>query len=345
MVQTREAERVIDDEPRPAAVRGTCAVVLNWNQPALTLECVRHLEAAGSPVALPVVLVDNGSTARNLATLKAGLPFQCSLVQVANNLGFAEGMNVGLRHALAIGHEYVWLLNNDAFPTSDCLEHLVRAMDDCSKIAMVSPRLLYPDGREQHAGGRVDWASGKHVVGSADDLACDCKIGDWLTGTAPLIRLSAIKDVGLFDPRFFAYWEDVDLSTRFIRAGWAIRAVPAATCTHLGSASTGGEHSPFSNYLMTRNAWLFLRKHLPRKQQKASLLGLVTSRLEQAALFHAMGRPATAAAMVAGLTAIFRGETGRPCLASTPSFFDRLVLSHPWFLVRCLKLLRTGLKL
>lgn len=282
--------------------------ILNWNQPAMSAECARAALAQDAPGGHAVLVIDNGPTAANAAALRAALPPGCRLVATGRNLGFAGGMNVGIREAVRGGHEFVWLLNNDAFPDPGCLPDLVAALEADPTLACVTPALVHPDGREQKAGAtlRLDPLSMRAL--SAERLAEPVGAGFWLSGAALLFRTRALAGVGGFDPRFFAYMEEVDLCQRLAAAGYRFRAVPAARCVHLTSASTGGSESPFTEHMITRNAWLCLRKHLPPRRLPAALLRLLADQLERAGSLST----GPALAVVGGTVAGFAGRTWRP---------------------------------
>ncbi len=315
--------------PRASRV---CAVVLDWNQPALAIDCARALLAQAAPPA--VLVVDNGSTAANRARLAAGLPAGCALVRTAHNLGFAGGMNVGIRHALARGYELVWLLNNDAFPDPGCLAELLAELDRGPRDAAVTPMLVGTDGVEQHALGVTRWAPLRNDIYPATAAPADPGPGAWLTGTAVLVRAAALRAVGGFDPRFFAYWEEVDLFHRLAAAGWGFRPVPAARCVHLGSASTGGGASPVAWHMIARNGWLFLRKHLPWWRVPRAGLEFLAGQVEQAGVFAVRGRGAVARAVLSGVGAGLTGRAGRPGPAPTRGAWVEPALRHPWRLAR-----------
>jgi GT2 family glycosyltransferase len=311
-------------------------VVLNWNGAGATAECVRCVRRLDYPAA-DLLVIDNGSRDHSAAVLRDLLTPPERLLALRANRGFAGGMNVGLREARAGGYAYAWLLNNDAFPAPDCLTALVGAMEAAPRVVLATPRLVGADGREQHAGGTVDLASGALSERGAAELCGPAAEGTWLTGTAVLVRSAGLGRVGLFDPRFFAYWEDVDLCTRVLKAGGDLRAVPAATCRHLGAASTGGKHTPFATYMNLRNTWLFLRKHAPRRGGARARLRLLRDSLETAGVLALQG-DARAPAIVAALADALGNRYGRPAGLRAPPLVERLVLRHPWRVIRLLDL-------
>lgn len=304
-------------------------VVLNWNSAGNTVECVRCVRRLDYP-SFRLLVIDNGSTDDSVSVLRGLLTLPERFLALRANYGFARGMNVGLRAALAEQYDYAWLLNNDAFATPDCLTTLVEMMEATPRVVMATPRLVGTDGKEQHAGGTVELRSGAVHWLYAADLCGQAARGTWLTGTAVLLRTAALRRLGCFDPRFFAYWEDVDLSTRILEAGGDLRAVPEAVCRHVGNASSGGRESHYCLYMDIRNSWLFLRKYTPLCDLPGAFLRLLGNNLERAAFFNLQGDAAAAAVVVGALAAIFRGECGQPARLRTVRPLERLLLAHPW---------------
>jgi GT2 family glycosyltransferase len=294
----------------------------------MTLRCLGYLRSQSRPHR--ILVVDNGSKEEDLSILRAALPPDTELLSLAQNRGFAGGMNAGLRVALAGGAEYVWLLNNDAFPEPDCLEQLMRFMEAQPRVAMTTPRLVGSDNREQPAGARFCWSKGENRTRLSADLTSPACDGTWLAGTALLVRSNTLARVGLFDPHYFAYWEDVDLSVRLMRAGHDLRAVPEAMCVHLGGFSSGGNGSSLNNYLIARNAFRFLRKHSPRCCFLGACVHTVNYWLTQAAILMARGRQASAEGILRGLRAGLLGETGSPKRLRFSIFGERLILDQQW---------------
>src|SRR4051812_28779275 len=107
----------------PAPMPQIAAVVLNWNNYQDSRDCLLSLQQATYP-RLRVVLVDNGSSDGSGEQLAAEFP-GADFMSNTTNLGFARGCNVGTRHALAHGADYVLLLNNDTVVTAGFLEPAV----------------------------------------------------------------------------------------------------------------------------------------------------------------------------------------------------------------------------
>ncbi|MFO0848055.1 MAG: glycosyltransferase family 2 protein [Gemmataceae bacterium] len=330
------------DADRPADRTGppVAAVVLNWNQAGLTLDCLAALRRSARPVD-HLVVVDNGSRPDQRAALAAGLPAAARLVRLPANRGFAGGMNAGLAEAGRLGAEYAWLVNNDAFPDPGCLGLLLAAMDADPTLAAVTPRLVGTDGREQPAGGRWLPSEGRTEFLMADQMATPVGgDGYWAVGTAPLVRVGPCARAGGFDDRFFAYGEEVDLCLRLGRQGYRFRAVPDATAVHLGQGSsadgTTAGGSPFADYLGVRNLFQQVHRHPPPRHRRQLVLRMAAKHLDNAGCFQLRGQSAKATATVQGLLAVLLGESGSPRWYGRGNRVAGFVARHPWLLIRLL---------
>jgi GT2 family glycosyltransferase len=302
------------------------AVILNWNGGEYLSRCVDH--ALGQRGTAPqVVVVDNASTDGSLDRLPVSSRIET--LRLSSNSGFAAGMNAGIEHALQRGADLVWLLNVDAFADPDCLTQLLARVADDPGLWIVTPRLLNEDGTEQHAGGTVDWYNGDLGLLRSSSLRHAPDDRFWVTGAAPMIRASVFRTAGVFEPAFFAYWEDVDLCARVWHRGGRVAAEPSAVVTHVGSASLGSQ-SPGIAFLRTRNAWLFLERNGRLGAPRARWLRFVSSTLERAASLERTGSHDAAVASLAGLSAARRRQYGRPPQAMVPAAFEAFCFRHPW---------------
>jgi GT2 family glycosyltransferase len=320
----------------PQERHSVCAVILNWNQPRMTFDCVRSTLAQASRGGHSVLVVDNGSTPENRAELRRLLPGRCVILQNDHNLGFAGGMNVGIQYALRNGFEYVWLLNNDAFPERDCLDTLVKYMDAQANVGVVTPRLTYPDGTDQQAGAMVDWSNGDNPAATWQDLSVPSnQVGVTAIGTALLLRCSVLNHVGIFDRRFFMYREEDDLCARITRAGYYIASIPEARCVHIERASSGGNLSPLAAHLLCRNGFLLLRNHLTKRSLIPALVRCAQTQLRSAVSCCKINTTISAAVM-GGIWSAVTNRYGRPRLLTAPVWFERNILNHWWGISRLL---------
>ncbi len=243
------------------------AITLNWNRPLDTLACLEALTRLTYP-RLRLLVVDNGSTDESLTIIRGAFP-DLEMACNARNLGFGAGMNAGIQHALSHGADYVFLVNNDAIVAPDALDELVQAAI-LTGAGMVAPKIFY------HAEHERIWSVGarRHAwtLEMIDDAIGEKDTPHWqhiverdyLVGCALLISRQAIQDVGLFDERFFMYYEDLDLSLRMQRSGYRLFLAPRAHVWHKVSLSSGGRESPMERYWMGRSSSLFFRKYTQR---------------------------------------------------------------------------------
>lgn len=226
-------------------------------------ECLRCLDAQTVQPSR-VLIVDNASTDGSIADLER-LSDNVTILQMNGNLGFAAGNNLALAQC---DTEFVALLNPDAFPEQDWLEHLLaaaRANADAAafgsrQLCRYNPEILDGIGDIYHISG-LAWRERYGMRQQKQDLVAREIFSP--CAAAALYRRQALVDVGGFDEDFFCYVEDVDLAFRLRLAGHKAVYVPDAVVYHVGSAATGGEWSNFAVYHGFRNpAWVFI-KNMP----------------------------------------------------------------------------------
>jgi GT2 family glycosyltransferase len=245
------------------------AVVLSWNGREDTLACLRSLQGEGAEL----IVVDNASTDGTAEAVKG-----VELIRNDKNLGYAGGMNVGIRAALERGADAVLLLNNDVEVEPGAVAALAAA---ASGAGAVCPVVVFRDDPDRvwYAGADFDprrGYQGRHrtsIDGGETERIC---------GAAVLIPRATIEAIGAFDEALFAYVEDADWSLRARGAGLALRVVPDARVRHKVSAATGGEGSPDALYYSVRNLLTVCERHAP-----LGLLGTWRRRLTALAAFTA----------------------------------------------------------
>jgi len=237
-------------------------VVLTYNGIHDTLACLQSLDRLAYPVeCYDVVVVDNASHDDTPARVRAAFP-RTIVIENPANLGFAAGNNVGLRYAQAHGYDYVLLLNNDTEVAPDMLDHLVNAAETDRRIAAVGPIIYYHAAprRVWSAGGSIDWQHGIcRMAGEEEDCGQYVpRTVDFITGCTMLIRVAALQRIGLFDERFFMYFEETEWCVRARRAGYSCFFTPAAKVWHKIPLNARFDRE-YLAYYMTRNRLLFLR--------------------------------------------------------------------------------------
>jgi GT2 family glycosyltransferase len=212
-------------------------IILNYNGREDTLACLRSMEHLTYPNAR-IIVVDNGSTDGSAEAFRAQHP-RFELIETGKNLGFTGGNNLGIRHALEQGADYVMLLNNDTVVAPDFLDVMVTAMEANPKAGVTGPTIYYYDSPETiwSAGGAIDWSHGTTCMVGLDEedkaqFGLSPRPVDFVTGCAILARRDVWEKVGLLDEKFFMYYEETEWCVRARRAGFDILHVPTAMVWH-----------------------------------------------------------------------------------------------------------------
>jgi len=255
--------------PSVPALPRIAVSLLHWKGEADTVACLESL-AAQQGVNLRLMLTYNGPDSETPAAVRQMVPPE-SLIATGANLGYAGGNNVAMRQALDEGEELVLVLNNDTVLAPDCVLHLARALQADPHLGAVAPKSYYftpPDLVYFAGGGLSPEAYPEHIGGGQPDGPQYDQPGacDWLTGCAILFRGEALRRVGLFEARFFIYFEDTDWSLRARRAGYRLGIVPQAHLWHKVSSSMGQTWSPRFLYYYTRNNLWWLERNYPLGQ-------------------------------------------------------------------------------
>jgi GT2 family glycosyltransferase len=235
-------------------------VILNWNGWKDTIGCLAALESC-SYEGFSIVVVDNGSTDESVMRIREAYP-NVRLIESGKNLGFSGGNNIGLRYALSVEADYVWLLNNDTEPFSDALSELVAKARTDEHLGAVSSICFYMEEPRQiqvWAGTRVNLWIGftrNSTLQRSDDWF------DALYGASLLLKVEALEDTGLLDEGFFLYWEETELCLRLRKRGWKLAAAPGSRVLHKVSASTNGDRRLLDRYF-TASGLRILRLHSP----------------------------------------------------------------------------------
>jgi GT2 family glycosyltransferase len=238
-------------------------VIPNYNGARYLERCLKSL-LSQTRDEMEIIVVDNASQDHSVAVVQTFAPQAILLVQ-KQNLGFAGGVNAGIQ---ASRGEWVAVLNNDTEVQADWLSECARAIQAHSDAVFFACRILdFGDSPRLYSAGDcflragVGYRRGQEQM-DREEFHQECEIFS-ASGCAALYRKSALEAVGGFDERFFAYLEDVDLGLRLQAAGRRGYYLPRAEVYHHGGGTSGGEFSPLSVRLRTRNALLLLIKSVP----------------------------------------------------------------------------------
>ena len=222
-------------------------IIVSYNTAGLLNECMEKLRSASLHQVVEEVFVDNASKDASVDVIRRDFP-QSRLIVNSTNIGFGRANNQAL--ALASGR-YVLLLNTDAFVAPDTLAKTLAYMDAHPKCGILGVRLEGRDGVLQpccryfptpwniflQRSGLSRLFKNVQMVDDmewAHDTVRSC---DWVVGCYYLVRKAVIDQVGLFDPRYFLYFEEVDHCFAAKNAGWDVVFYPHTTVVHLGGES------------------------------------------------------------------------------------------------------------
>lgn len=279
--------------------------VLNFNGKENTLECINSLKKINtSNFKVTILIIDNGSIEK--LDLRDGSWGDISLkvIRQEENLGFSGGHNVGFKYALNNGSDYLMILNNDTCVDKNFLKELIKVADTDDKIGILSPKIYFAPGFEFHkakykkeelgrviwyAGGEMDWNNviGHHRgVDEVDNGQFDhVEETELATGCCMMIKKEVLEKAGMFDSKYYLYYEDSDLNIRVKKAGFKIMFVPKSIVFHKNAGSAGGSGSVLQDYYITRNRLLFGFRYAPIRAKLAlfreSLKVLLTGRYWQ----------------------------------------------------------------
>ncbi len=247
-------------------------IIINYNTYALTCACIRSVIEHTKGLTYEVILVENASTEPFPAEeFRAEFP-QVKLILSKENLGFAGGNNLGILSATG---EYILLLNSDTYLKDNAVLTTLQYMRAHPEAAVVSARLIFPDGRHQSVAQRFPSvkygliellrlqkimskrAAGHLLLGAFFDHA-ENATADWVWGAYfmfPRKLLEKLPD-GRLDQTYFMYFEDMQWCMDFRRLGYEVHYCADAEVVHLMGGSSGSK-----NELMRKNGSLFLQRN------------------------------------------------------------------------------------
>jgi len=223
-------------------------IILNWNGWNDTINCVNSVQHAETMEDVQIIVIDNGSTDDSITRIKEACP-DIKLIQNDRNLGFGGGCNVGLLKSMDDNVDFVWLLNNDTIINTESLKELLIVANSDTGIGIVGSVIYCMDDEntvQTWGGGYVNFWTGnaKYILSYRDASKLQ-----YITGASMLIRVNALREVGVFDhASYFMYWEDTDLCFRFIERGWRLAVAEKSTIQHKESASFRNHHHLLVKY-------------------------------------------------------------------------------------------------
>jgi GT2 family glycosyltransferase len=269
-------------------VKKVFVVILNYKGHDDTKELLNSLKnLKKEDFELNVVVVDNCPEDRINLVESRFVDLNLRLIYNGKNLGFSGGNNVGMEFALSKGADYIVILNNDTIVDSSFISELVKVAEQDKSAGIVVPKIYFAKGYEFHkrykenelgrviwyAGGEIDWNNviGHHRgVDEVDNGQYDETVETQIaSGCCFLIKTDVVRKIGMYDDKFFLYYEDADLSIRVKKSGYKLVYAPKSIIWHKNAQSTGGSGSSIQDYFITRNRLLFGLKYAPFRAKLA----------------------------------------------------------------------------
>ena len=238
-------------------------ITINYNGLRDTCELIESLPL-GSP-SMEVIVVDNASKEDEASIIEKRYP-NIKVIRSNKNLGFAGGNNLGIKAATG---KYLFFINNDTLLSHQpsAFDSLISRLESDEKIGMVCPkiRFAWDNNPIQFAGytplSRFTMRNRSIGFGEIDKGQYDAPHPTpYAHGAAMMVKREAFEKVGFMPECYFLYYEELDWSMMFTRAGYTIWYEPACTIYHKESQATG-QNSPLKVYYLTRNRLLFVKRN------------------------------------------------------------------------------------
>ena len=249
-------------------------IILNYKMRGLVKNCLKAIFESVVNFPFEVIVVDNDSRDEVDQLIQTRFP-QVRFIQTGANLGMGGGNNVGIRAAQG---KYVLILNPDIIVFPDSLQKLYDFIQSRPDAGLVSPRLLNPDKTLQHTCYR--WHRlitplcrrtfvGKTSYGRKElerflyldwDHATTREV-DWIQGSFFLLPKAVLDKIGLFDDRYFMYFEETDWCKRAVENGWQVYYLPETCVRHFSS----GSRSRITAFAFVQSGCRYFEKHGTRR--------------------------------------------------------------------------------
>lgn len=247
--------------------KSVAVILLNWNTPVHTANCILSLQQYCDERLFDIIVVDNGSADNSLAILKAQFP-GLTYIDNKENLGFAEGNNRGLAYSINNGYAYSLVMNTDTLVDEDIVTKLSTHLYNFSHATAAQPAIYWMHDKTQLWNGEGSFNSFLGTTSSSAKASVSegPVVVEWVTGCCMMIKNAALVLTGGFNKRYFLYYEDVDLSFRLRDGGYELHYLPSCKMYHEAGVSAKVEKSegflsPVIHYYISRNHIWFLRQH------------------------------------------------------------------------------------
>ncbi|MGN7821876.1 glycosyltransferase family 2 protein [Chitinophaga sp. 22536] len=244
-------------------------IIVNYNTATLLKACLESIYSTLSGIEYEVIVVDNDSRDNSREMVRAGFP-QVVLIESGDNIGFGRANNLGSKAAQG---KYLFFLNSDTLCMNNAVKILADYMDADERIAIAGGNLYTADHKpaisfcqqmpgltsdiDYLLGGMISKLKfGKNIIYNYSEAPL--QIEGYISGADMMIRKAVFDEVGGFDPEFFMYYEETELTWRVRKKGYKIVSVPAAKIIHLeGGSEQMKERTALRSF---KSKYIFFRK-------------------------------------------------------------------------------------
>lgn len=244
-------------------------IILNYRSPQLTVQCVQKLQEQSIADAMEILVVDNHSEDDSIGVLRNRLSGykNVRIIEVPTNRGYGKGNNFGAGYA---NGEYILIMNPDNQPEASALERMIAVLEEDEEIGILAPKLIYPDGAVRESAVRfptfLDMFLKRTVFQHLFPRRLDrylqrskdpeiMRDTDWVHGACLLLRRSIFEELGGFDPRFFMFFEDIDLCKRCWELGKRVVYIPEI---HVADREQRLSGAGLLSLLTKRTGWMHI---------------------------------------------------------------------------------------
>lgn len=239
-------------------------IIVNYKKSSDTVECVHSLLQSSYPFNR-IYIVDNDQDGLEIELCKIASNEKVLYFRSDKNLGFAGGVNKGIRESLKNRPDYVLLINNDTIVSKDFLSELVLGADK-NRADISTGKILYYDKKNiiWGEGGWIDWKRGMGRFYRNDSVDIDGpgfpKEVEFISGCLMLIKSNVFDAIGFFDECYFMYCEDIDFCLRAKKLGLKLFCFPGSEIWHKVGIRKIGKSSAFFYYFV-RNSIFIIKKY------------------------------------------------------------------------------------
>lgn len=244
-------------------------IILNYNNANDTIECINSIRIATkncNSYAYHIIIVDNASSDDSVMILQNFIGNDIELVVASQNLGYAAGNNIGIRHALRYDPDYLVILNNDTVIDRNTISCCIKALENDNNLGIAGPVILnYGTNIIQSSGADVDFYKLISIPCNADKVYYPkntVEYHDYVGGACLVFNAELIKKIGYLPEQYFLFWEETEWCILAQRSGKKVGCVYNASIQHKGSATIKRTNTK-SDYYLERNRVIFSKRNSP----------------------------------------------------------------------------------